>query len=237
MFSYFANPAHFEKLRRFLQPLFGVLAAIALPIGLYYALVASPVDYQQGDTVRIMYVHVPSAWLSLFLYTSMGIAGFTMIVYRHLLAGVYLRAAAPVGLIATAVCLITGSLWGAPMWGTWWVWDARLTSVLLLFFQYAGVVFLLDSFDRPEQGDTAAAWLAMVGTLNIPIIKYSVEWWATLHQPATISSMKRMGNPALAPEMMRPLLIMALGLFAMTGWLVLKRLYNQVNIRKGTSHG
>lgn len=228
MFSYFANPARFEKLRRFLQPLFLWASVPLLAFGLWDSLVASPPDYQQGEAMRIMYIHVPSAWLALFLYASLGVAGFTFVVFKHTLAGLYIRAATLVGLVATAVCLVTGALWGQPMWGTWWVWDARLTSVLILFFQYVGLLILLDAFERSEQGEQAAAWLAMLGTINIPVIKYSVEWWATLHQPSTISSFKRMANPALDGSMMRPLLVMALGLFFMCGGLVLMRLRTEI---------
>lgn len=222
--SYFANPAHFEKLAKIVMPVLGALCIILLPVGLVDALIISPPDYQQGDTVRIMYVHVPSAWLSMAIYAACGIASVVSIVWKHTLAELFLRAALPVGAAATALCLITGMLWGKPMWGAWWVWDARLTSVLVLMFIYIAVIALLDAFDRPEQGGQAAAWMTVIGLVNLPIIKYSVEWWNTLHQPSSLSSMKRMMNPAMAGDMLRPLLVMTLGLTCLAAVIVILRL-------------
>lgn len=232
-----ANPARFGRLAAVLVPVFGVLAALCLGFGLVDALLLSPPDYQQGDSVRIMYVHVPSAWVALALYASLGMAGISLVVWKHLLSGVYIRAAAPVGAVATAVCLVTGSLWGQPTWGTWWVWDARLTSMLVLLFLYAGIMLLTDAFERAQTGLNAAAWLAIAGLVNLPVIRYSVTWWNSLHQPASISSLARMGDPALAPEMMRPLLVMALGILFLCLHIVLLRMRTQLAQKKAHAHG
>ncbi len=202
----FANPARFLRLAALVLPWVSVLSAILFAAGLYLALVASPGDYQQGDTVRIMYVHVPAAWMSMFTYTSMAAAAACALVWRHPLAEVYARAAAPVGAGFTLLCLVTGSLWGQPMWGTWWVWDARLTSVLILFFLYLGYMALVDAFDDPARGNRAGCILLLVGVVNVPIIKFSVDWWNTLHQPASVI---RMGGPTIDGTMLWPLLLLA----------------------------
>jgi heme exporter protein C len=229
---YFANPAHFERLTKWLMPLLSGICIVLLPLGLADALLLSPPDYQQSDAVRIMYIHVPAAWLSMALYAACGFAAVTLIVWKHTLAELFLRAALPVGAAATALCLITGMLWGKPMWGTWWVWDARLTSVLVLMFIYVAVIALLDAFDKPEQGGQAAAWLVIIGLVNLPIIKYSVEWWNTLHQPSSLSSIKRMMNPALAHDMLRPLLLMSLSLTCFVAIIIILRLKSEIMARK-----
>lgn len=221
MFTRLANPAVFSRLTQWLLPLCAVASVAAIALGMYLALWLSPPDYQQGDAVRIMYVHVPCAWLGLFIYTSAAIAALVALVWRHRLAELYMDAAIPLGAVFTALCLITGSIWGQPMWGTWWVWDARLTSVLILFIQYLGYMALRRAFDEPQRSLQAAAILLLIGLVNIPIIKFSVEWWNTLHQPASIS---RIGKPALDKSMMRPLLVMAFGFFSLYGTLVLLRL-------------
>ncbi|MDE1152922.1 MAG: heme ABC transporter permease [Micavibrio sp.] len=203
-----ANPKRFLALSRWLLPLSAVAAAVLLGAGLYTALLASPADYQQGETVRIMYIHVPAAWMALFTYVSMAIAAFTGLVWKHVLAELYTRAVAPVGAAFTFICLTTGSLWGKPMWGTWWVWDARLTSVLVLFFLYIGYIALVDAFDDEQKGLNAGAGLLLVGAVNIPIIKYSVDWWNTLHQPAGALSLT---SSTVDKSMMLPLLLMAAG--------------------------
>ncbi|MDP9196529.1 MAG: heme ABC transporter permease [Pseudomonadota bacterium] len=203
----FANPARFLRLSRALLPWYSGLFVVLMAAGLWLALVHSPPDYQQGESVRIMYVHVPAAWLSLLAYASLGAAGFCSLVWRHPLADVYIRATAPVGACFTLVCLATGSLWGRPMWNTWWVWqDTRLTSVLILFFLYLGVMALGRAFDNPERGGGAAALLSLVGLVNLPVIKFSVDWWNSLHQPASVL---RLAGPALDPSMLLPLLVMA----------------------------
>jgi heme exporter protein C len=178
---------------------------LLLAAGLYQALIAAPPDYQQGEAYRIMFVHVPAAWMALMVYGMMAAASIVAIIWRHPLAEIAARAAAPIGAVFTAVALITGSVWGKPMWGTYWVWDARLTSVLILFFLYIGYIALHDAFDDPARGARAAAILCLAGSVNLPIIKFSVEWWNTLHQPASIM---RADGPAIHPSMLTPLLLM-----------------------------
>jgi heme exporter protein C len=227
--QYFANPARFQRLARRLSPWVGVSAAFLLCLGFYWALLRSPPDYQQGETVRIMYVHVPAAWLALFIYSSMAGAALVALVWRHPLASLYAKAVAPVGLAFTGLCLLTGMLWGRPMWGAWWAWDARLTSVLILFFLYLGYIALIRAFDRPERGLLAGNILLLLGAVNIPIIKFSVDWWNTLHQPASIS---RLARPAIDVTFLIPLLIMAGGYFMVFAWLALRRLCNELLAQK-----
>lgn len=202
----FANPARFQRLATVLLPWAQGLCVLCFAAGLYYALIASPPDYQQGETVRIMYVHVPAAWMALFVYTMMAVASVVSLIWRHPLADVAARAAAPIGACFTALALVTGMLWGEPMWGTWWVWDARLTSVLVLFFLYLGYMALVRAIDNPAAAARAGAILALVGFVNVPIIKFSVDWWNTLHQPASVM---KMGGPSIHPDMLLPLLLMA----------------------------
>jgi heme exporter protein C len=184
------------------------LTVLLLAAGLYFALVGSPPDYQQGETVRIMYIHVPSAWMALFVYGCMAAASASALIWRHPLADLIAKSAAPIGAGFTLICLLTGSLWGKPMWGAWWAWDARLTSVLVLFFLYLGYIALVNAFDDPVRGYRSAAILALVGVVNLPIIKFSVDWWNTLHQPASVL---RLDGPAIDPSMLWPLLLMAAG--------------------------
>ena len=208
MFDYLANPSRFTRLSdRLFMPI-SIITVICLGAGLYLGLFASPADYQQGDTVRIIYIHVPAAWLALLGYVGLGLCGLFYIVWRHPLADIAARAIAPVGLVFALLTLITGALWGKPMWGAWWVWDARLTSMLILFFFYLGVIALANGFDRPERGSRPAALLAMVGVINVPIVKFSVDWWNTLHQPASIL---RSGGPAIDSSMLTPLVFMLIG--------------------------
>ncbi len=203
----FANPARFLRIARVATPITALLGLALLAVGLGLGLFDSPPDYLQGESVRIMYVHVPAAWLSMAGYLFLGLAGATSLIWRHPLADVAARAAAPVGAVFAAVCLITGSLWGRPTWGTYWVWDARLTSMLVLLFLYLGYIALANAYDDRERGARAAAILALVGLVNLPIIKFSVEWWNTLHQPASI----RLSGSSIHPDMLWPLLISALG--------------------------
>src|SRR5689334_22679212 len=182
----FANPGRFLRLAAAIQPWAIAACAGFTAVGLYFALVVSPADYQQSETVRIMYVHVPAAWMALAVYLGIAVAGALSLVWKHPLADVAARAMAPIGAAFTALCLITGSLWGQPTWGTWWVWDARLTSVLVLFFLYVGYIAVVNGFDDPTRGARAGAVLALVGVVNLPIIKFSVDWWNTLHQPASV---------------------------------------------------
>ncbi len=204
----FANPGRFIRFANALLPWCAGLTAVLIAIGLYLALFVAPPDYQQGESVRIMYVHVPSAWMALFIYTSIAAASAVALIWRHPLADLVAKASAPVGAGFTFLALLTGSLWGKPMWGTWWVWDARLTSVLVLFFLYLGHMALMGAFDNATRGARAAAILALVGFVNVPIIKFSVEWWSTLHQP---SSVLRLDGPSIHPSMLWPLLAMGLG--------------------------
>jgi heme exporter protein C len=202
----FANPARFQRLADPLLPWLAVAAVGLFAVGLWWGLVASPADYQQGDTVRIMYVHVPAAWLAMLVYALVALASAAALIWRHPLADIAARAASPLGAGFTLIALATGMLWGKPMWGTWWVWDARLTSVLILFFLYLGHIALAHAFDDPARGARAAAILAIVGVINLPIIKFSVDWWNTLHQPASVL---RLEGPTIDPAMLSPLLIMA----------------------------
>ena len=204
----FANPARFMRIAEPILPWTSVAALVAILLGLYFGIFDSPADYQQGETVRIMYVHVPAAWMALFAYTVMALASGSFLIWKHPLADLSAQAVAPIGAGFTAIALVTGALWGQPMWGTWWVWDARLTSVLILFFLYLGYMALVNGFDDPERGSRMGAILALVGFVNVPIIKFSVDWWNTLHQPASIS---RLDAPAIDTSMLIPLLLMAIG--------------------------
>ncbi|HTH96289.1 MAG TPA: heme ABC transporter permease [Stellaceae bacterium] len=221
-FHYFANPARFMRASGKVLPWLTALTALCLGVGLVGGLVLAPPDYQQGDTVRIMFIHVPSAWVGMMGYTMLAAASASALIWRHPLAEVAAEAAAPLGAGFTLVCLVTGSLWGAPMWGTWWVWDARLTSVLILFFLYLGYMALAGAFDDAARGRRAASILALVGFVNVPIIHYSVVWWNTLHQPASVM---RLGGPSIDPSILWPLLVMALGftLLFLTLWVVRMR--------------
>ena len=200
-----ANPGRFRRFAGRLLPWAAGLSALAFVIGLWLALVESPIDYQQKDSVRIMYVHVPAAWMALSTYAVMALASAGALIWRHPLAELAAKASAAPGACFTLLALVTGSLWGLPTWGTWWVWDARLTSVLVLLFFYIGYMALWRAFDDPRRAGRAAALLALVGAVNLPIVKFSVDWWSTLHQPASIS---RIGAPTIDPAMLRPLLVM-----------------------------
>jgi heme exporter protein C len=206
MLSYLANPQRFMGFSAWAAPLFGVAALVLFAIGVPWALLYSPADYQQGETVRIMYVHVPAAWWSLGIYAMMGGASFVSLVWRHALADVAARAAAPIGATFAAVCLITGSLWGAPTWGTWWEWDGRLTSMLVLFIIYLGYIALWGAIEDEDKAARLAAILCLAGLINLPIVHFSVDWWSTLHQPASIL---RSGGSSIHPTMMGPLFTMA----------------------------
>lgn len=218
MISAFANPNKFLALSAWLMPALGVLAVALLLVGVPWSLVYAPADYQQGETARIMFIHVPSAWVAMGAYVGMAIASITYLVWGHVLADVAARASAPVGAAFTALCLATGSIWGRPTWGTWWEWDGRLTSVLVLFFLYLGYMALRSAFDDETRGAKAAAIACLVGSINIPIIRFSVEWWNTLHQPASVI---REGGPSIDPSMLWPLLIMGFAYLLLFGALVL----------------
>ncbi len=197
--------------------------------GLAWGLFIAPADWQQGDAVRIMYVHVPSAWLASAGYLSLALCSLASLVWRHPLADLAAVEIGPVGAGFTALCLATGSLWGKPMWGAWWVWDARLTSVLVLFFLYVGHIALVRAFDDPNRGYRAGAILALVGIVNLPVIKFSVDWWNTLHQPATITLT---GAPTMATTMLWPLLVCAIGFSLVFAAIVVARLRAAVMERR-----
>jgi heme exporter protein C len=206
-----ANPHRFLALARVLVPVLAVLAVASLAVGLVLGFRAPP-DYQQGETVRIMYVHVPSAWLALGIYTLLAISALGTLVWRHPLADVAAKAAAPIGAAFCLICLVTGALWGRPMWGTYWVWDARLTSMLVLFLLYLGILALWRAIEEPGQAARAVAILTLVGFINVPIVKFSVDWWNTLHQPASVF---RLDGPTIHPAILMPLLFTATGFAAL----------------------
>ncbi len=204
----FANPARFLRLADQILPWAGGSTVVLLTLGLYLGLFVAPPDYQQGESVRIMFVHVPAAWMAMFTYTVIAGASATGLIWKHAVADLIAKSSGPIGAGFTFIALVSGSFWGKPMWGTWWVWDARLTSVLILFFLYLGYMAIWQAFDDKAKAAKAAAILALVGFVNIPIIKFSVDWWNTLHQP---SSVLRPGGPTIHPSMLWPLLIMAVG--------------------------
>src|SRR5215470_111429 len=203
-----ANPARFLGLANRIIPWLGVLTFLLLGVGLYLSFFVAPPDYQQGETVKIMFVHVPSAWLAMFGYTLIAVASIGALIWRHPLADVAAKTAAPIGATFCFIALVTGSLWGKPMWGTYWVWDARLTSMLVLFLLYLGLIALWQAIEEPGRAGRAAAILAIVGFVNVPIIKFSVDWWNTLHQQESIF---RTGGPTIDPSILIPPLISAIG--------------------------
>lgn len=226
----FANPTRFLALARAFLPWAWSAAAILFAAGLYLGLAVAPADYRQGETVRIMYVHVPAAWMALMVYSIMALASAAAIVLRHPLADVAAKSAAPIGACFCFLALVTGSLWGKPMWGTWWAWDARLTSMFLLFLLYLGYIAVWQAIDDPHRAAMLARVVALVGAVNIPIIKFSVDWWHSLHQPASVF---RLGGPTIDGSLLAPLLVMgaaylslfvSLHLVAMRGELALRKL-------------
>jgi heme exporter protein C len=220
-----ASPPYVYAATAALTPWFLGLAAITIVYGLVGGLIFAPPDYQQGDAFRIIYVHAPSAWMSLFSYTSMAIAGAIALVWRIKMGHAVAAASAPIGASFTLLALVTGSLWGRPMWGTYWAWDPRLTSELILLFLYAGVMSLRSAFEDPARGDRAAALLGVVGLVNVPIIHYSVLWWNSLHQGATIA---KIGKPSMPGSMLWPLLSMLLGFMFVYGAVLCMRLQGEV---------
>jgi heme exporter protein C len=228
-FHKLASPPHAYRIAGRLLPWFAWPAGFLIAVGLYGGLVLAPADYQQGDAFRIVYVHAPSAWLSMLVYGTMAIAAAIGLVWRIKLAHAVAAAAAPVGASFTFLALATGSIWGKPMWGTWWVWDARLTSELLLFFLYAGVMSLRASIDERDRADRASALLAIVGIVNLPIIHYSVYWWNTLHQGSTLT---KLGKPSMTGDMLWPLLAMLLAFTLYFGAVLLLRLRGEILLRE-----
>jgi heme exporter protein C len=223
-----ANPTRFLSLSAKILPWLAAATALAFAYGFWLA-ASAPDDYQQGATVKIMFIHVPSAWLAMFGWTVMTLSALGTLVWRHPLADVSAKAAAPIGAAFTLICLITGSLWGRPMWGTYWVWDARLTSVFVLFLMYLGVIALWRTIDDPTRAGRVAAILTLVGAINIPIIKFSVDWWNTLHQPASVG---KMGGPAIHPSILLPLLVMAIAFTLLFITLHLAAMRNEILKRR-----
>jgi heme exporter protein C len=221
----FASPPHAYRRAGRLAPWFGWPAFVLIVVGLYGGFVLAPPDYQQGEGFRILYVHAPSAWMSMFVYATMSVAAAIGLVWRIKLAHAVAAASAPIGAWFTFAALATGSLWGKPMWGTWWVWDARLTSELILLFLYLGYMALRASIDDRDRADRASAVLALVGVVNLPIIHYSVYWWNTLHQGATIS---KIGKPSITGDMLWPLLTMLLAFTLYYGAVMLVRLRAEI---------
>ena len=224
-----ANPTRFLSIVDRVVPWLAALTTLLLAYGLYLALFVAPPDYQQGETVKIMFIHVPAAWLAMFGYTLIAIAALGTLIWRHPLADVAAKTAVPIGATFTFIALVTGSLWGKPMWGAWWVWDARLTSVLVLFLIYLGLVALWRTIEDPGKAARAAAIFTLVGAVNIPIIKFSVDWWNTLHQPASVF---RLGGPTIAPSMLWPLVVMALAFTFLFATLYLMAIRNEILRRR-----
>ena len=228
-FHRLASPRHFYRLAGRLIPWLGGLTLLLMTLGLWYGLVEAPPDYQQGDSYRIMFVHVPAAWMSMFVYMVMAGAGALGLIWHVKLAEVVASACAPIGASFAFIALVTGSLWGKPMWGTWWVWDARLTSELILLFLYLGYMALESTIEDKRNAARAAAVLALVGVVNIPIIHYSVEWWNTLHQGPTVT---KFDKPSIAVSMLVPLLLMAGAFKAFFATVVLMRARNELLARE-----
>ncbi len=227
-----ASPPYVYGTAATLAPWFLWSAAIAIVSGLVGGLVFAPPDYQQGDAFRIIYVHAPSAWLSLFSYTTMAVAAAIALVWRIKMGHAVAAASAPIGASFTLLALVTGSLWGRPMWGTYWAWDPRLTSELILLFLYAGVMSLRSAFEDPARGDRAAALLALVGVVNVPIIHFSVVWWNSLHQGATVT---KWGKPSMPGSMLWPLLSMFLGFMLFYGAVLCMRVQGEILNRERQS--
>lgn len=229
MLKIFFNPGIFIKFTATINKYLLILSLSTLIIGLTIVFFFSPDDYQQGSTVKIMYIHVPAAWIALMTFFIMTIYSILALAFKIPFGFIINKSIAPIGATFTLICLISGSLWGKPMWGTWWVWDARLTSVLLLFFIYIAHISLLNAFDNPKRGERPSAILALVGIINLPIIKWSVDWWNTLHQPASVT---RLDTPAIHYEMLIPLLVMSLSFMLYYITIVIIRMHNEIVVRK-----
>ncbi|WP_375170271.1 heme ABC transporter permease CcmC [Marinobacter sp.] len=229
IFHKLGSPKWFFGIATWLMPWLLAAGAILLLSGLVWGLAFAPKDYLQGNSYRIIFIHVPSAFLAQSVYIMMAVAAVVTLVWRMKLADVFVRSVAPVGLVLTFLALFTGAVWGKPTWGTWWIWDARLTSMLILLFLYGGVIALDRAINDEKSAARAVAVLVLVGVVNIPIIKYSVEWWNTLHQPATF---KLTEKPSMPAEMWVPLLLSVLGLYLLFGWLACLRMQTEILVRE-----
>ncbi|MET0065230.1 MAG: heme ABC transporter permease [Candidatus Thiodiazotropha sp.] len=231
-FHQMGSPRYFYNIAGKMIPWFMVSFLLTLLAGLYYGLIVAPPDYQQGESYRIMYIHVPAAWMSMFIYVVMAVSGLISLVWRIKMTEIIIISSATVGASFTFLALATGSLWGKPMWGTWWVWDARLTSELILLFLYLGIIALHSAIEDKRVAARAVAILALVGVVNIPIIHYSVEWWNTLHQPASIT---KFDKPSMDASMLIPLLVMAISFKLYYGAVVLMRARAEIVERERNS--
>ena len=228
MIKIFINPGTFNKFAAAINRPLLILSFITLLIGLIVVFFFSPNDYQQGSTVRIMYIHGPSAWLSLMIFFVMTIYSIIALAFKIPFGHIVNKAIAPIGAIFTLICLVTGSLWGKPMWGTWWVWDARLTSVLILFITYIVIIFIRPSFSNYEMGEKITSVFTIIASINLPIIKFSVDWWNTLHQPASIS---KLSSPSIDISMLIPLIIMTLAFILISLHIALIRIKYEIFLR------
>ena len=228
MFGFFINPYKFNKFADVIFKPLVFTSSIILIAGLILVYL-SPLDYQQGLTVKIMYIHVPSAWLALLTYFIMTIYSIIGIAFKMPFSFIVNKAVAPIGAVFTLLCLISGSLWGKPMWGTWWVWDARLTSVAILFLIYLIIIFIDKTFENKEVREKTTAIFILIGSVNLPIIKFSVDWWNTLHQPASVS---KLSSPSIDISMLQPLLVMTIA-FSLIGLIIaILRIKAEILIRK-----
>ncbi|PCI32904.1 MAG: heme transporter HemC [Alphaproteobacteria bacterium] len=238
----FANPARFMRLSNIILPWTAAITVVLFGLGLYYSLVLAPEDYQMGNTYRIMFIHVPAAYMAQFGYAAIAVSSAVGFIWKHPLADQAARATAPMGAAFTALALLTGSLWGKPMWGTYWIWDARLTSMLILLFIYLGYIAVWQTIEDQARAAKIAAIVAMVGLINVIIIKFSVDWWNTLHQPATLM---RMDGPTIGGDMLAALLLMiaAFNMFFITIllWriqsLILRRRIRSLRMQIGGGQG
>ena len=230
--KFLINPNRFNETADFLLRPFFVISFLLLVIGLLFSFYLSPNDYQQGSTVRIMYIHVPSAWLALMTYVIMTIYSIAALAFKTPFGFIVNTAVAPIGAIFTLVCIITGSMWGKPMWGTWWVWDARLTSVAILFIIYLIIIFINLSFENRIVREKISAIFVLLGSINLPIVKFSVDWWNTLHQPASIS---KLSKPNIDPSMMTPLIIMTFAFIFLGITIAILRIKTEILSRKVSS--
>ena len=229
--KFLLNPNSFQNITNLLFKPIVIVSLVLLILGLIFSFYLSPNDYQQGSTVRIMYIHVPSAWISLMTYMIMVIYSIVALAFRIPFGFIINTAVAPIGAVFTLICIITGSLWGKPMWGTWWVWDARLTSVAILFIIYLIIIFINNSFENRAVREKIVAIFILIGSVNLPIIKFSVDWWNTLHQPASVS---KLSKPNIDPSMMTPLIIMTLALMLVGISIAILRINTEITNRKNS---